>query len=56
MEKSHTSLSLENLDLDKIRFWVQIRALPPKFISQSNLCAIAARAGSVLDIDWQKIM
>lgn len=47
LEKWTTNLSLENLKLDTLRLWIQITALPPEFISQSNLTVITSRAGAL---------
>ncbi|PKI36161.1 hypothetical protein CRG98_043460 [Punica granatum] len=46
-------LSLEEIKLDTVSFWIQIQSIPPEMLSEDNITKLAKRAGKVLEIDWK---
>lgn len=48
-----TDIALEDVALDTINFWVQIRSFPPELITKNNIRKAAANAGEVLDVEWK---
>lgn len=44
--------ALEEIELDSINIWVQIRGIPPEFLSVQNIKKAARKIGDVLEVKW----
>lgn len=49
-------VAIEDVVLDSVNFWVQIRGITPELLSEKSIKRVASRVGEVIDIDWKDSM
>lgn len=46
-------ISMEDVVLDSVNFWVQIRGIPPALLSEKSIRRAAENIGEVLQVEWK---